>query len=112
METKELAKQLGISHQMANRCKAKGMPKNSLKDALAWRKINVHPFQSKTGRIGGGNTGVKNQPIKKDIPDINDMIHKVKSAQFDLDGIDADILFKNARALKEKALALTGGVRA
>jgi len=59
METKELAKQLGISHQMANRYKAKGMP-DTLEDAIAWRRSNVNPFISKTGRIGG-NTGVRHQ---------------------------------------------------
>ncbi len=58
MQTKELAKQLGISHQMANRYKAKGMPTDSLAAAIAWRKRNIHPFQSKTGRIGG-NSGKK-----------------------------------------------------
>ena len=39
------------------------MPVCSLEAAIAWRKNNVDPFRSKTGRIGG-NAGVKFQPIQ------------------------------------------------
>ncbi len=63
METKELASLIGISHQLCNRLKKRGMPVNSLEAAIAWRKNNVDPFRSKTGRIGG-NAGVKFQPIQ------------------------------------------------
>ena len=66
MQTKELAKQLGISHQMANRYKAKGMPTDSLEAAIAWRKRNIHPFQSKTGRIGG-NSGKRTETGRNNI---------------------------------------------
>ncbi len=62
MEMKILAQQLGISHQMANRLKRQGMDCSSLAAAQAWRKANIDPFRSKTGRIGGGNTGKKYQP--------------------------------------------------
>lgn len=65
METKELAKQLGISHQMANRYKAKGMPTDTLSSAIEWRRRNVHPFQSKTGRMGG-NSVVKQTAMKRE----------------------------------------------
>ncbi|SDX62221.1 hypothetical protein [Nitrosomonas oligotropha] len=41
MESKELAKLLGISHQMCNRLKKRGMPTNSLQNALEWRKRNL-----------------------------------------------------------------------
>ncbi len=107
METKILAQQLGISHQMANCYKAKGMPTDSLESATAWRKSNIDPFRSKTGRIGG-NTGAKSRhgKIKESSPDIGDMIQQVNGSQLDLDSTDADILFKNSRALKEKAMAL------
>jgi len=56
MEMKILAQQLGISHQMANRYKRRGMPCSSLAAAQAWRKKNIDPFRSKSGRIDG-NTG-------------------------------------------------------
>lgn len=64
MEMKILAQQLGISHQMANRLKRRGMDCSSLAAAQAWRKANIDPFRSKTGRIGGGNTGKTYQPIQ------------------------------------------------
>lgn len=63
METKELAKQLGISHQLCNRDRKRGMP-DSLEGAIAWRKSNIDPFRSKNGRIGG-NSGVKYQSAKE-----------------------------------------------
>lgn len=107
METKELAKQLGISHQMTNRYKARGMPVNNLEAAIAWRNRSVDSFRSKTGRIGG-NTGIKYQPqqANESASDIVGLIQQVNGTQLDLDSADADILFKNARALKEKAMAL------
>lgn len=64
MEMKILAQQLGISHQMANRLKRQGMDCTSLETAKAWRRANINPFRSKTGRIGGGNTGKKYQPTQ------------------------------------------------
>ncbi len=84
METKELAKQLGISHQMANRYKAKGMPTDSLESAIAWRKSNIDPFRSKTGRIGG-NSGVKYQPKKNkgmSYPDIVKMVNELDDHEY------------------------------
>ncbi len=112
MQTKELAKQLGISHQMANRYKAKGMPTDSLAAAIAWRKRNIHPFQSKTGRIGG-NQGVrvKKQVSLTEASEDDRTIEELQadvnnSKQLNLDVENADELYKNSRALKEKALAL------
>ncbi len=68
METKELAKQLGISIQMTNRYKARGMPVNTLEAAIAWYKKNTDPFRTKTGRICG-NSGLKRGAVeKKEIP--------------------------------------------
>ncbi len=64
MEMKILAQQLGISYQMANRLKRRGMDCTSLESAKAWRRANIDPFRSKTGRIGGGNTGKKYQPVQ------------------------------------------------
>lgn len=95
MEMKELAKQLGISHQLANRYKAKGMDTDSLEAAIAWRKSNVDSHRSKTGRIGG-NKGVKFQPAKvnENESDIGDMIQQVKGTQLDLETNDADSYLK------------------
>ena len=64
MQSKELAALIGISHQLCNRYKAKGMPTDSFEAAKAWYKANINPFRSKTGRIGGGNTGKKYQPTQ------------------------------------------------
>lgn len=110
MGTKELAKQLGISHQMANRYKAKGMPTDSLEAAIAWRKSNVDPFRSKSGRIGG-NSGVKHgkgtvTATQEENRAIEDLKKDISDCQLDLASTDADELYRNARALKEKALAL------
>ena len=58
METKELAKLLGISHQMANRLKKRGMPTDSLEAAMEWRKRNLDVTQTKSWRIDG-NSGMK-----------------------------------------------------
>ncbi len=58
MESKDLARLLGISHQMCNRLKKRGMPTDSLESAIEWRKRNLEPTQVKSWRIDG-NTGVK-----------------------------------------------------
>ncbi len=57
MESKELARLLGISHQMVNRLKKRGMP-TDLESAKAWRKRNLDVTQTKSWRIDG-NKGVK-----------------------------------------------------
>ncbi|MBA3696991.1 MAG: hypothetical protein H0W85_09640 [Methylotenera sp.] len=58
MESKELARLLGISHQMVNRLKKRGMPTDSLTSAIDWRKRNLDLTQTKSWRIDG-NKGVK-----------------------------------------------------
>lgn len=66
METKELAKQLGISHQMTNRYKVKGMPTHSVEAAKAWRNSHIDPFRSKSGRIDGNPGTPLGKTKKKD----------------------------------------------
>ncbi len=107
MEMKLLAQQLGISHQMANRYRRRGMPNDSLEVAKTWIKSNINPFRSKTGRIGG-NSGMKpNSTEPAEVSsDMALLLHEVSNTQLNLDGNDADELFKNARALKEKTLAM------
>lgn len=58
MKTSELAEKLGISQQMCNRLKKRGMPCNSLQSAIEWRKRNLDLTQTKLWRIDG-NQGVK-----------------------------------------------------
>lgn len=112
MEMKILAQQLGISHQLGNRYRRRGMPNDSLETAQAWIKSNINPFRSKTGRIGG-NSGKK--PVSTETAeesseivssDMSELIHRVNDQQLDLETKNADELFRNARALREKAAAL------
>lgn len=107
MEMKILAQQLGISHQMANRHKRRGMPCESLEAAQAWIKANINPFRSKAGRICG-NTGMK--PVSTETTaetrTLKELHAAVSNTQLNLNGNDADELYKNSRALKEKSLAL------
>lgn len=58
MRTSDLAKELGISVQMCNRLKKRGMPCDSLQSAIEWRKRNLDITQTKSWRIDG-NQGVK-----------------------------------------------------
>ena len=58
MKTSELAAKLGISPQMCNRLKKRGMPSDSLQSAIEWRKRNLDLTQTKSWRIDG-NQGVK-----------------------------------------------------
>ena len=65
MKTVDLAAGLGISTQMTNRLIKQGMPRD-LDLAIAWRKSNIDPFRSKTGRAGG-NSG-KPYKVNKTVP--------------------------------------------
>lgn len=58
MKTSELAARLGISVQMCNRLKKRGMPSNSLQSAIGWRNRNLDITQTKSWLIDG-NQGVK-----------------------------------------------------
>ncbi len=58
MEVKELAKRLGISHQMANRLKGLGMPTDSVESAQDWRNRCLNPLSMKQNRIDG-NPGLR-----------------------------------------------------
>lgn len=107
MKTSELAATLGISVQMCNRLKKRGMPSDSLQNAIEWRKKNLDVTQTKGWRIDG-NHGLKPVSIEptEDSRTFEELQAVVSNAQLNLDGNDADELFKNARALKEKAFAL------
>jgi hypothetical protein len=109
MKTSELAGKLGISQQMCNRLKKRGMPSDSLQNAIEWRKRNLDTTQTKAWRIDG-NQGVK--PVPAETTEETCTLEELQAAinnskqQLNLDGNDADELYKNSRALKEKALAL------
>lgn len=108
MESKEIARLLGVSHRMVNRLKSQGMPTNSIEAATEWRRKNLHPVMTKQMRIDG-NTGVKAglAVSNKDNRSLEELQATVTGAsQLDLETGDADELYKNSRALKEKALSL------
>ncbi|MGZ0018755.1 hypothetical protein [Nitrosomonas sp. wSCUT-2] len=112
MKTSELSKQLGISQQMCNRLKKRGMPGDSLQSAIEWRKRNLDQTQTKSWRIDG-NQCMKPVPNKttgdtRTLEELQAVLNN--SAQLDLETTDADKLYRNARALKEKALALQASV--
>ncbi|MBE7525725.1 hypothetical protein HS096_05065 [candidate division WWE3 bacterium] len=108
MRTSELAAGLGISVQMCNRLKKRGMPCDSLQSAIEWRKRNLDITQTKSWRIDG-NQGMKTVSVEttKETCTLKELQAVVNnSKQLDLKTTDADELYRNARALKEKALAL------
>jgi len=116
IKTKELAEFLGISTQMCNRLKKRGMPCDSLESAIEWRNRNLDATQTKSWRIDGNQ---KAKPVSTvSIPSVsNETTVEVRSlqelqdavnntSQLDLDGDDADKLYRNSRALKENTQAL------
>lgn len=111
MTITELAKQIGISRELLHRHINRGCPTDSLGSALAWREKNLDLTQTKTGRITGNTGGKKSKPASQVndavvSSDMAELIHKVADTQLDLETTDADELFKNSRALKEKSAAL------
>jgi len=112
MTKKELAKKLGISRQMLYKLVDLGMPLD-LQAATEWRSKNLDFFKTKAGRIDGNSGGravsipsVSNETTG-DTRSLEELQAAVDSAsQLNLDGSDADELYKNSRALKEKALAM------
>ena len=92
----------------------RGMPTSNLEAAAAWRKANIDPFRSKSGRIGG-NSGTRYEPIAYGGDDETGMLEAIKDdvidSQLDLDGDNADEIFINARALREKSRALQAAAR-
>lgn len=113
MTITELAKQIGISRELLHRQIRMGCPKDNLEDALIWRSKNLDLTQTKQGRITGNTGGKKSESVDSQVDhseiifsDLAELVHKVTETQLDLETNDADELFKNARALKEKSAAL------
>jgi len=112
MTITELAKQIGISRELLHRHIKRGCPTDSLESALLWRSKNLDITQTKQGRITGNTGGGKNKPADSQVndsvvsSDMAELVHKVTDTQLDLETTDADELFKNSRALKEKSAAL------
>ena len=102
MKKTELARGLGISRQMVYKLMDKGMPADSLESAIAWRRSNINLFMSRHGRIDG-NTGIKDQ---QDHQTCNQLQEAVANMELDFEVTDAKLLYRNARAMKEKNLAL------
>ena len=55
MNISELARGLNLSRQMIYRLKQRGMPIDTLQGAKEWRYQNLHPFQTKSGRLLGNS---------------------------------------------------------
>ena len=114
MTKTELAKQIGISRELLHRHIKRGCPVDSLESALLWRAGNLDISQTKQCRITGNTGGAQREPRSSQqvndpeiiSSDLAELVHKVTETQLDLETTDADILFKNARALKEKSAAL------
>lgn len=113
MKITELAKHLGISRELLHRHIKRGCPTDSVESALLWRSKNLDHTQTKQGRITGNSGGKKskqdsqiNDTEEAISSDMAELLHNVNETQLDLDGSDADVLYKNARALREKACAL------
>lgn len=112
MTITELAKQLGISRELLHRHIKRGCPTDSLEAALLWRSKNLDIRQTHQGRITGNSGGKKSKPsshvneTEVISSDMAELTHKVTETQLDLKTKDAETLFKNSRALKEKAGAL------
>lgn len=86
MNKTQLARDLGISRRMVYKLIDKGMPISSLLAAQDWRQKNINPFMGKSYRVDG-NTGTP-------------------AFQINLKVRDASQLYANARAVKERTLAL------
>lgn len=112
MKITELAKQLGISRELLHRHIKRGCPTDSVESAIEWRSRNLDHTQTKQGRITGNSGGKKSKPDSQVndnevvSSDMAELLHKVSNTQLDLETSDPDLLYKNSRALKEKALAL------
>ena len=112
MKITELAKQLGISRELLHRHIKRGCPTDSVESAIEWRSKNLDHTQTKQGRITG-NSGGKKSKLDSQVnddevvsSDMAELIHRVNDQQLDLETKNADELFRNARALREKAAAL------
>jgi len=109
----ELAKQIGISRELLHRHMKRGCPTDSLESALLWRTKNLDITQTKAGRILGNHGGAGSKPANSQVndsqtvsSDMAELLHQVNNTQLDLETTDADELFRNSRALKEKSAAL------
>jgi hypothetical protein len=112
MKITELARQLGISRELLHRHIKRGCPTDSVESALLWRSKNLDQTQTKQGRITGNSGGKKSKhdsqvnDTEVNSSDMAELLHKVTETQLDLETKNADELFKNSRALREKAAAL------
>lgn len=86
MESKVLAKELGISHQMVNRLKKRGMPCDSLESAIEWRRRNLDVTQTRSWRIDG-NSGVKRQSTNNHLSNDEDLLNAIDD---DLESMSLD----------------------
>lgn len=81
------------------------MPTDSLEVAIEWRRMNLDTTNTKEWRIDG-NTGLKRSNENNSNKSFERLTNTIQSRQLDLETTNAEELYQNARALKEKALAL------
>ena len=105
LKQKDLANQLGISTRQVRNLAADGMPVHSLEAARAWRDKNLDVTQRSESRVDG-NPGPSKRNKAEAEQGNQEQEAELDIAQIDLEVTDADTLFKNARAVKEKSLAL------
>lgn len=60
MNKSKLARDLGISRTMVYKLEKRGMPTDSIKNAIEWRRLHLDTMQTKNWRIDG-NKGVKRE---------------------------------------------------
>jgi len=106
METKELAKLLGISHQLCNRHRKRGMPCDSLESAVKWRKANLDIVRTKAWRVDSNPGTCTNETQAIDSKSIEELKQQVEAIELDLEVEDAETLYRNARAMRMKYEAL------
>jgi transcriptional regulator with XRE-family HTH domain len=105
LKQKDLANQLGISPRQVRNLARDGMPVHSLEAARAWRDKNLDVTQRSESRIDGNPGPSKRNKVEAE-QGKEETEGEIDVSQIDLEVTDADTLFKNARAVKEKSLAL------
>lgn len=102
METKQIAPLLGISIQMVNKLKRRGMPCDSLESAIEWRRQNLDVTQTRSWRIDG-NSGVKRQPVQvnKHLSDDEDLLNTTNG---DFESMSSDFNNKSEHKIVSRVL--------
>jgi hypothetical protein len=63
MTGKDLARVLGLSCGMVSKLRKRGMPTDSVEAAMNWRRQNLEPTRTKSGRLDGNPGMLARQPL-------------------------------------------------